>query len=98
MRQPAAAGIADGPAGGGNRIVGQQKAPSRQGWAMDANSGELVPITGPAEDERTGLAILQLLAEAADSPPQSRWVHRRVAQLEFLDTRAVRWRISVDFS
>jgi hypothetical protein len=65
---------------------------------MDAKWGELVPVTGKAEDERTGLAILQLLAEAADSPPQSRWVHRRVAQLEFLDTRAVRWRISVDFS
>lgn len=65
---------------------------------MDANVGELVPVTGTAEDERTGLAILQLLAEAADSPTQSRWVHRRVAQLEFLDTRAVRWRISVDFS
>jgi hypothetical protein len=65
---------------------------------MDAKLGELVPVTGTAADERIGLAILQLLAEAADSPPQSRWVHRRVAQLEFLDTRAVRWRISVDFS
>jgi hypothetical protein len=65
---------------------------------MDAKLGRLVPVTGTEEDERTGLAILQLLAEAADSPPESRWVHRRVAQLEFLDTRAVRWRISVDFS
>jgi hypothetical protein len=65
---------------------------------MDANLDEIVPITGREGDERIGLAILQLLADAADSPPQSRWVHRRVAQLEFLDTRAVRWRISVDFS
>jgi hypothetical protein len=50
------------------------------------------------KEERVGLALMQLMADAADSCPTSRWVHRRVAQLEFLDTRAVRWRISVDFS
>lgn len=48
------------------------------------------------EDERMGLALLELLAEADDS--QSPWINRRVAKLEFLDTRAVRWLISVDFT
>jgi hypothetical protein len=37
-----------------------------------------------------------LLAEAADPHAQD-WVNRRVEQLEFLDTRAVRWQVSVDF-
>jgi hypothetical protein len=41
-----------------------------------------------------GLVILQLQAEA--SLPDS-WVNRRVEQLEFLDTRSVRWRSSIDF-
>jgi hypothetical protein len=44
-----------------------------------------------------GLALLRLMAEAADKDKQTDWVYRRVEQLEFLDTRAVRWRISVDF-
>jgi hypothetical protein len=44
----------------------------------------------------TGLQLLWLLAEAAD-PDAKDWVNRRVEQLEFLDTRAVRWRVSVDF-
>ena len=48
------------------------------------------------EDERIGLSLLELLAEAADS--RSPWINRRVAKLEFLDTRAVRWLISVDFT
>jgi hypothetical protein len=48
------------------------------------------------EDARTGLALLTLLAEAADPHAQD-WVNRRVEQLEFLDTRAVRWQVSVDF-
>ncbi len=44
-----------------------------------------------------GLALLQMQAKAADPDSQPGWVHRRVQQLEFLDTRAVRWRVSVDF-
>lgn len=48
------------------------------------------------QDARTGLALLMLLAEAAD-PQAQEWVNRRVEQLEFLDTRAVRWQVSVDF-
>jgi hypothetical protein len=67
-----------------------------------AERGRPAEDTEPTpEDIRSGLALLQLLAEAADSlgdSPDCRWVHRRVAQLEFLDTRAVRWRISVDFT
>jgi hypothetical protein len=45
-----------------------------------------------------GMKLLELLAEAA--PPEdgkTGWVNRRVEQLEFLDTRAVRWRRSIDF-
>ena len=45
-----------------------------------------------------GLALLRLMAEAADANEESlHWVNRRVEQLEFLDERAVRWRVSVDF-
>lgn len=45
-----------------------------------------------------GLALLRLMTEAADADNQSlHWVNRRVEQLEFLDERAVRWRVSVDF-
>lgn len=45
-----------------------------------------------------GLALLRLMAEAADTDKESvRWVNRRVEQLEFLDERAVRWQVSVDF-
>jgi len=58
--------------------------------------GSAVALPTQEDDERIGLALLELLAEAADS--QSPWVNRRVAQLEFLDTRAVRWLISVDFT
>jgi hypothetical protein len=58
--------------------------------------GSVVALPTQEDDERIGLALLELLAEAADS--QSPWVNRRVAQLEFLDTRAVRWLISVDFT
>jgi hypothetical protein len=49
------------------------------------------------QSARTGLALLQLQAKAADQDSQPSWVRRRVQQLEFLDTRAVRWRVSVDF-
>jgi hypothetical protein len=47
---------------------------------------------------RIGLGLLQLQARAADPGSQPGWVNRRVEQLEFLDTRAVRWRVSVDFT
>jgi hypothetical protein len=48
------------------------------------------------EDAWKGLALLRLMAEAADDKGPN-WVNRRVEQLEFLDERAVRWRVSVDF-
>jgi hypothetical protein len=48
---------------------------------------------GPA---RVGVALLRLQAEVSYSRGVS-WVHRRIDQLKFLDTRAVRWRVSVDF-
>ena len=51
----------------------------------------------PAQAARKGLALLRLMAEAADQDSPD-WVYRRVEQLEFLDTRAVRWRVSVDFA
>lgn len=63
---------------------------------LDAAPGEL-----RAKAAR-GLVLLRLMAEAAD-PDRERargsmhWVNRRVEQLEFLDQRAVRWRVSVDF-
>jgi len=46
-----------------------------------------------------GLALLGLLAEASAPAANAQgWVNRRVQQLEFLDTRAVQWRVSVDFN
>jgi hypothetical protein len=47
-------------------------------------------------DVERGLALLALQAQAADRRVLG-WVKRRVEQLEILDTRAVRWRVSVDF-
>ena len=45
-----------------------------------------------------GAILLQLQAQAADpSHPEFNWVKRRVEHMEFLDTRAVRRHISVDF-
>jgi hypothetical protein len=48
-----------------------------------------------------GLALLRLMAEAADAEDADKeclhWVNRRVEQLEFVDERALRWRVSVDF-
>src|SRR5262249_55888629 len=44
-----------------------------------------------------GLGLLQLQAKASDPMSQPGWIKRRVEKLEFLDTRAVRWEISVDF-
>ena len=48
--------------------------------------------------QERGMKLLELLAEAAapeDGKPS--WVNRRIEQVEFLDTRAVRWRTSIDF-
>src|SRR5215469_7513274 len=60
--------------------------------------------TNPAEARRfdlqaarMGLALLSLQAKASDPLTQPGWINRRVQQLEFLDTRAVRWHVSVDF-
>ena len=59
---------------------------------------EAVPKSGAATQEaRTGLTLLWLLAQAADRETPD-WVNRRVEQLEFLDTRAVRWHVSIDFT
>jgi hypothetical protein len=44
-----------------------------------------------------GANLLQLQATASDPEQQPGWVNRRVEQLAFLDTRAVRWQISTDF-
>jgi hypothetical protein len=63
-------------------------------------SSALVPPDVPKFDPqaaRTGLALLQIQARSSDPQYQPGWVNRRVQQLEFLDTRAVRWRVSVDF-
>jgi hypothetical protein len=48
------------------------------------------------DDADSGLVLLALQAQAADYRAPS-WIKRRVEQLQFLDTRAVRWRMSVDF-
>ena len=65
---------------------------------MEANRPDgTAPDAEATEDAaRTGLQLLRLMAEAADLGAKD-WVNRRVEQLEFLDTRAVRWRVSVDF-
>jgi len=57
------------------------------------------PAADPtSEKTRMGLTLLRLQAEAADPEmPQSNWVNRRVECLDFLDTRAVRRHVSVDF-
>jgi hypothetical protein len=62
-------------------------------------AGELLPaIPHFDQDEAAaGLGLLQLQAKASDPMSQPSWVKRRVEKLEFLDTRAVRWEISVDF-
>ena len=52
------------------------------------------------EDVERGLVLLALQAQAADRRPSRRaggWIKRRVEQLEILDTRAVRWRVGIDF-
>ena len=64
--------------------------------AANATDGAAPEAEAVEDVARTGLALLLLLAEAADQRAKD-WVNRRVEQLEFLDTRAVRWRVSVDF-
>jgi hypothetical protein len=57
------------------------------------------PVPAPPSDSGAvdlGLTLWELQAEATE-PGKASWVNRRVEQLEFLDTRAVRWRTSVDF-
>lgn len=65
----------------------------------DANGAKDPASDDEAPDQaaQEGLAFLRLLAEAAD-PEAKDWVNRRVQQLEFLDTRAVQWRVSIDFN
>ena len=46
---------------------------------------------------KLGMGLLSLQAEASNEHASPGWVKRRVQRLEFLDTRAVRWRISVDY-
>jgi hypothetical protein len=43
-----------------------------------------------------GSSLLRLYLEAS-LPGSESWVQRRVVQLQFLDERAVRWRVSIDF-
>ena len=45
-----------------------------------------------------GMALLRLQVRASAPQRQPGWVNRRVDQLEFLDTRAVRWQVSIDFN
>jgi hypothetical protein len=50
------------------------------------------------DDLRTGTVLLRLQAAAADaSQPELNWVNRRCERIDFLDTRAVRRRLSIDF-
>jgi hypothetical protein len=50
-----------------------------------------------AEAGRIGLALLALQASASDRLSEPGWINRRVEHLEFIDTRAVRWLVSIDF-
>jgi hypothetical protein len=43
-----------------------------------------------------GVALLTVQARASDRA-QRGWINRRVEHLEFIDTRAVRWLVSIDF-
>jgi hypothetical protein len=43
-----------------------------------------------------GRSLLLVRAQASGAE-ETRWVHRRVQQVEFLDVQAVRWRMSLDF-
>jgi hypothetical protein len=45
-----------------------------------------------------GGALLRLQVRTSDAQRQPDWVNRRVEQLEFIDTRAVRWQVSIDFN
>jgi hypothetical protein len=66
--------------------------------AMAEVSGQgRFPTEFPVQDVSIGALLLQLQATASAPELQPGWVNRRVEQLEFLDTRAVRWQISTDF-
>lgn len=65
-------------------------------WAGRA-AGRCRLLIFNTREARVGLALLDLQARASDPMSQPGWVSRRVAKLEFVDTRAVRWRVSVDF-
>jgi hypothetical protein len=59
-------------------------------------TASIEPTEPPGVAAWKGLALLRLMAEAAGREGPD-WVNRRVEHLEFLDERAVRWRVSVDF-
>jgi hypothetical protein len=63
----------------------------------DASGQEEIVPEFDLKAARVGLALLQLQARASDPQSQPGWVNRRVEQLEFLDIRAVCWRVSIDF-
>jgi hypothetical protein len=67
--------------------------------SQQSDLGQAAPDPAAIAREH-GMRLLELQAKAApprDEPGKSSWVNRRVEQLEFIDTRAVRWRSSVDF-
>jgi hypothetical protein len=89
-------------------IVGGLKSRQRRNQEAERDAGRLTRANADAEHGRSvpefdpyaarvGVALLLLQARASDPQLQPGWVNRRVEQLEFLDTRAVRWKVSVDF-
>jgi hypothetical protein len=65
---------------------------------LDCLTGGVNHGTGPRAyeldtDQATAGAGLALLLLRANPD----WIHRRAEQLEFVDTRAVRWRVRIDF-
>lgn len=63
-------------------------------------AGQDIEIRAPSFDRGlaeigAGLLTLRVLASSEEEQPS--WIKRRVQRLEFLDARAVRWWISVDF-
>jgi hypothetical protein len=58
---------------------------------VNLTSGQIVnPEAGDRDAAaRIGISLLRARAETD-------WIHRRMQQLEFIDTQAVRWRVSVE--
>jgi hypothetical protein len=54
------------------------------------------PPPEPPDAGGIGRSLLLVRAQASGAE-ETRWVHRRVQQVEFLDAQAVRWRMSLDF-